>query len=184
MKRRNWILSGAGAAAGLAGLAWQARRGASVAAAHGASAEPARDHAAAANEFLWQTSFERPEGGTLAMATLLGNPLLLNFWATWCPPCIKEMPEIDRFASRFAASGGNVVGLAVDNPKAVRAFLARTPVHYAIALAGFEGTDLSRKLGNDSGALPFTALFDRQGNLTQRRLGTTSYDELVRWAAG
>jgi thiol-disulfide isomerase/thioredoxin len=115
------------------------------------------------------------------MAGLRGQPLVLNFWATWCPPCVKEMPELDRFAKQFAARGGRVVGLAVDNPKAVREFLQRAPVSYAIALAGFDGTDLSRKLGNTTGALPFTAVFARSGALVQRKLGETGYDELQSW---
>jgi len=80
------------------------------------------------------------------------------------------------------ARGGRVVGLAVDNPTAVRAFLLKTPVSYAIGMAGFEGTDLSRQLGNSSGALPFTAVLGRDGEVAQRRLGETSYDELLRWS--
>ena len=82
------------------------------------------------------------------MATLRGQPLVLNFWATWCPPCVKEMPEIDRFQREFAARGWQVLGLAVDRPQPVREFLARTPVGYTIAMAGLEGTELSRQLGN------------------------------------
>jgi hypothetical protein len=76
------------------------------------------------------------------------------------------------------------VGLAVDNPTAVRQFLAKSPVGYLIALAGFDGTDLSRSLGNSTGALPFTAVFNRQGAVVQRKLGETSFDELTRWVAG
>jgi hypothetical protein len=70
----------------------------------------------------------------------------------------------------------------VDNPTAVRQFLAKTPVGYAIGLAGFDGTELSRKLGNSTGALPFTAMFDRQGRIVQRKLGETTHDELLGWA--
>ena len=131
---------------------------------------------------FWQASFPQPGGGELAMATLRGQPLVLNFWATWCPPCVKEMPELDRFAKAFAGRGGRVLGLAVDNPTAVRQFLARQPVGYAIALAGFEGTELSRQLGNRTGALPYTAVFDRSGRVVQRKLGETTFDELNGWA--
>ncbi len=117
------------------------------------------------------------------MASLRGTPLVLNFWATWCAPCVKEMPELDRFARQFATRGGKVLGLAVDNPTSVRQFLARTPVSYTIGLAGFDGTDLSRRLGNADGSLPFTAVFNRQGAVMQRKLGTTKVDELNRWVA-
>ncbi len=116
------------------------------------------------------------------MAALRGRPLLLNFWGTWCPPCVKEMPELDRFARQFKAQGWQVVGLAVDNPKAVREFLARAPVSYAIGLAGFEGSDLARTLGNDASGLPYTVAFAASGNVLQRKAGATTLDELTRWA--
>jgi thiol-disulfide isomerase/thioredoxin len=117
------------------------------------------------------------------MAELRGRPLVLNFWATWCPPCIKEMPQLDRFQAAFAGRGWRVVGLAVDGPTPVREFLARQPVGFAVGLAGLDGTDLSRQLGNERGALPFTALFNADGHIIQRKLGETSFDELSRWAS-
>jgi thiol-disulfide isomerase/thioredoxin len=133
--------------------------------------------------FLWDLSFTRPDGSELALATLRGKPLVINFWATWCPPCVKEMPEFDRFHREFSARGWQVLGLAVDSPTAVRDFLVRVPVGYAIALAGFSGTDLSRKLGNPQGALPFTVMLDKNGKPLQRHLGETNYDSLSGWAA-
>jgi thiol-disulfide isomerase/thioredoxin len=178
MNRRNWILAGGtGAAAATAGLAWRL-----VSHPQAPTASPAvLDEATTA---FWQTRFTQPDGQTLNLATLRGQPLVLNFWATWCPPCVKEMPELDRFAKAFAAQGGRVVGLAVDNPKAVREFLQRAPVGYAIGMAGFDGTDLSRKLGNTTGALPFTAVFARSGLLVQRKLGEIGFDELQAWTVG
>ena len=170
MKRRTWLIGGAGVAAAAAGLGWRAWSD---------SRQVAQPDAIG----LWQLRFERPNGGELAMSSLRGQPLVLNFWATWCPPCVKEMPELDRFQRQFAARGWRVLGLAVDRPGPVREFLARSPVSYGIAMAGLGGTDLSRQLGNQSGALPFTAVFDRSGRLVHRKLGETSFDELAAWAA-
>ena len=165
MKRRGWLLVAAGGAAGAAGLAWRLTREATT------EAPPLAA--------LWQARFERPEGGELAMASLLGRPLVLNFWGSWCPPCVKEMPELDQLQRQWRE--GRVVGLAVDNPSAVREFLARRPVGYTIGLAGFEGANLSRLLGNTQGSLPFTALFDHRGLVVQRKLGAVSLPELQAW---
>ncbi|MBL8344463.1 MAG: TlpA family protein disulfide reductase [Rubrivivax sp.] len=166
------LLLSAGAAAAAAGLAaaiWQGRRAGPQSAQ--ADAEP-----------IWSLRFARPGGGEFAMATLRGKPLLLNFWATWCPPCIREMPEIDRFARQFASNGWQVLGLAADQEKPVREFLSRQPVGYPIALAGFEGIALSRQLGNEAGALPFTVAFDASGRVTHRHLGETRLEVLATWA--
>jgi thiol-disulfide isomerase/thioredoxin len=173
MNRRNWILGGAGVAAGAAGVAWQARRGTAPA----TPAAPLDE----ATEAFWQSSFAQPDGQTLVLSALRGRPLVLNFWATWCPPCVKEMPALDRFAQAFAGRQGQVVGLAVDNPTAVKAYLQKAPVSYAIGMAGFDGTELSRKLGNASGSLPFTAVFARHGAIVQRKLGETNFEQLQGW---
>ncbi len=162
MTRRGWLLVAVAAAAGAAGLAWRQRQ------------EDGNTHAA-----FWQARFDRPEGGELVMASLRGRPLVLNFWGSWCPPCVNEMPELDRLQRQW--SEGRVVGLAVDNPGAVREFLAKRPVSYPIGLAGFDGASLSRQLGNTQGSLPFTVLFDRQGRIVQRKLGAASLDELQVW---
>lgn len=178
MNRRRWgqwVMAGAGVGAAAAGLGWQLWR------APGPASGPALDEDTLA---FWQSSFTQPDGQALTMASLRGQPLVLNFWATWCPPCVKEMPELDRFAQAFARQGGRVVGLAVDNPTAVREFLARTPVNYTIGLAGFDGSAWSRRLGNAQGALPFTAVFDRQGAIVQRKLGETHQAELLAWTKG
>ena len=179
MKRRTWLMGGTGAAAALAGVAWHRWREAPAAAGPDDAAAAAAESAVTS---LWQMSFETPAGGTLAMASLRGQPLLLNFWGTWCPPCVKEMPDLDLFSKQFAPQGWRVVGLAVDNPKSVRDFLARTPVSYAIGLAGFDGAELSRTLGNQQAGLPYTVAFGRDGKVLQRKAGATSLDELKRWA--
>ncbi|MBU6261128.1 MAG: TlpA family protein disulfide reductase [Burkholderiales bacterium] len=169
MNRRHWIYLGGGAAALAAGAASRL---------HGlATTKPP----GGAVDAFWQAPLTSPDGTPLALAPLRGKPLVLNFWATWCPPCVKEMPEIDRYARGFAARGGVVVGVAVDNAKPVREFLATRPVSYTIAVAGFAGAEIARKLGNTAGALPYTVVISAAGAVTHQRLGPTSFDELERW---
>jgi len=165
-RRATWV--GVGTAAAAAGLGWGVWR---------------ETGAERPNEEFWSLQFEQPDGGQLALEALRGRPLLVNFWATWCPPCIKELPELDRFNQAQRSRGIQVIGLAVDSPTAVRAYLARQPLSFAVGLAGLEGTNLTRKLGNPSGALPFSVWLDAAGTIRERKLGQTSYDELVRWAA-
>jgi len=175
--RRRIALAGVGAVAALAGarLAWQHQAGPAVPPPGPAGSDPTPDA-------LWGLQFDRPEGGTLALASFRGKPLLLNFWATWCPPCVKEMPELDRFHQAWAPQGWQVLGLAIDGPTPVRNFLARVKVGFPIGLAGLDGTELVRSLGNVGGGLPFSVLVGANGRVLRRKLGGTSYDELEGWA--
>lgn len=176
--RRTALIVGVGAAAALAGagLAWRRQPAQS---AQSAPPPAAADPALAA---LWALRLERPEGGELVLAGLRGKPLLINFWATWCPPCVKEMPELDRFHQAWAPKGWQVLGLAIDGPTPVRNFLAKVKVGFPIGLAGLDGTELVRSLGNASGGLPFSVLVGANGQVLQRKLGETNFDELSRWA--
>jgi thiol-disulfide isomerase/thioredoxin len=130
---------------------------------------------------FWARSFHTPEGGSLALASLKGRPLLINFWATWCPPCVEEMPLLSGFYADNKANGWQLLGLAVDKPEPVARFLAKSPVTFLIGLAGLEGVDLARELGNSAGGLPFSVLFDGTGQLRERKLGQLHASDLARW---
>jgi thiol-disulfide isomerase/thioredoxin len=131
---------------------------------------------------FWQQQFDTPQGGKLSLSKAKGKPLLINFWATWCPPCVKEMPELDRFHREFAAKGWAVIGLAIDGPSPVKEFLSKVAVGFDLGLAGFDGTELAQILGNASGGLPFSVMIDAQGKVRHRKMGATHFDELATWA--
>jgi len=136
-----------------------------------------------ATDALWAMQFERPEGGRLAMADFRGKPMVVNFWATWCVPCIRELPALQRFQREHAGRGWQVIALAVDQPVPVLEFVARFKLELPVALAGIDGLEWQRAMGNTAGGLPFSVVLDGRGRVRERRLGESHYDELVRWAA-
>lgn len=170
--RRAWML-GAGAAALVAGagVAWW----------QGGRARPAD---AGAVDALWRLDTPRPDGATLAMSAFRGRPLLVNFWATWCPPCVEELPLVDAFFRQHAPNGWQVVGLALDKPAAVQAFLGKAPVTFPVGILGMSGMDLLRTLGNSGGGLPFTVVLDAAGAVQARKMGQITLTDLQGWASG
>ena len=168
--RRRLMYGGVAVAAAAAGLggAWWRERGS------GSKGE-------ALDAAFWAQRFDRPEGGELEFSKLRGKPLLLNFWATWCPPCVEEMPMIDRFFRESGGNGWQVVGLAIDQPSAVRKFLQKTPVSYPVGLAGLQGTELVKSLGNTVGGLPFTLVLSGDGTVAARKMGKLEPADLDGW---
>jgi len=131
---------------------------------------------------LWNAEFDTPDGQVLKMQNLQGRPLVINFWATWCAPCVEEMPLLDIFFRQNVSKGWQMVGLAIDQPSRVRQYLSQNAISYPIGLAGMTGTELGRLLGNEIGGLPFTVVLDGKGGLIQRKLGKLSAQEIQAWA--
>ena len=121
-------------------------------------------------------------GATGGLADYRGRWVLLNFWATWCPPCVEELPMLNAFYREHAAKGWQVLGLAIDQPSAVRKFLARIPLDFPVGLAGLGGTDLGRSLGNLTGGLPFTVVLGGDGRVLHRKMGQVTPDDLKLWS--
>ena len=127
---------------------------------------------------FWDKNWSTPDGATLAMQAFQGRPLLLNFWATWCPPCVEELPLINAFYQQNKGNGWQVLGFAIDKPTPVKAFLASTPLDFPIAIAGLGGTELSRSLGNLAGGLPFSVALGADGSILWRKMGQVTASDL------
>ncbi|MGY0610829.1 MULTISPECIES: TlpA family protein disulfide reductase [unclassified Luteimonas] len=111
-----------------------------------------------------------------------GRPLLVNFWASWCGPCIEEMPELDRFTAEQGDDGVQVIGIALDDQAAVEEFLERIPVRYPILIDAAGPRDSGVQLGNQRGVLPYTVLVSADGQLLKQRIGPFVHGELDDWA--
>jgi len=92
-----------------------------------------------------------------------GKVLVVNFWATWCPPCLKEMPTFIQFQEKYGSRGLQIVGVAVDNLDPVKEFIDTYGINFPVVIGDDDAIQLSQKMGNRISALPFTAIFDRSG---------------------
>lgn len=121
---------------------------------------------------LFSASLAGIEGQAVNLDRFRGKPLIVNFWARWCPPCRREIPELVRIQSEFGGQGLVVLGIAVeDDPAAVKEFANAYEVNYPVVVDKKKAIWLMQTLGNGSTGLPFTLLIDRQGNIVQRKMG-------------
>ena len=111
-----------------------------------------------------------------------GRPVLVNIWASWCGPCVREMPELDRYAKAQEQNGTQVVGIALDEAAAVQAFLQRIPVSYPVLVDTPGPRDAGVRLGNPKGVLPYSVLLDAQGRILKQKTGPFRDGEIDAWA--
>lgn len=120
---------------------------------------------------LFASTLPDAQGAAQNLAQYRGKTLVINFWATWCPPCRDEMPELSALQNAFSKNNVVVIGIAIDTPMAVNEFLKEAPVSYPILLAEDEGMAIGDSLGNDKGVLPYTVIIDADGIITDRFFG-------------
>ena len=107
-----------------------------------------------------------------------GKVLLVNFWATWCPPCVAEMPELVALQNEMSAKNLQIIGIGIDSASNIRQFSEKLQITYPLLIAGMQGTELSRELGNQAGGLPFTVLLDSQGKVRHTYLGKLNMEKV------
>jgi peroxiredoxin len=117
-------------------------------------------------------------GKPFAFSGFAGHSLVVNFWATWCPPCVEEMPELSALYRELSPGGLKMIGVGIDSPARIADFATRTPVSYPLVAAGMGGTDIGREFGNAAGVLPFTVVIDAQGRIAHRIVGRLKLDTL------
>lgn len=130
---------------------------------------------------LFAHTFSDADGQPRPMAQWQGSYLVVNFWATWCAPCVEEMPDLQNVQTEYANRGVAVVGLAIDSAPAVKRFRDELRLQLPLLVAGAGGSELIRQLGNPAGALPYTVLIDQRGHIVQSRLGRLHAAELRLW---
>lgn len=110
-------------------------------------------------------------GKPVSAADYDGKVLLLNFWASWCAPCVEEMPMLSRLQETYSARGLQVLGIALDEPERAAAFAEDMALAYPVLLGAADVVVTGRRYGNSSGMLPFSVLIDQQGVIRWTHLG-------------
>jgi peroxiredoxin len=125
-----------------------------------------------------QVSLKDSGGRQRKMSEWQGKVLLINFWATWCPPCVSEMPELVALQNELASKNLQVVGIGIDSPSNIREFAEKHQISYPLLLGGLEGSELSRQFGNQSGGLPFTILIGADGSVRKTYMGRLDMEKV------
>lgn len=120
-------------------------------------------------------------GGRHSLDDYRGHRVLLNLWASWCGPCLREMPALNQAQASYARQGVMIVGIAMDEPARVRQFLADHPVNYPILLGQLDAPSTSLQLGNTHELLPYSLLISRDGQILASHAGALSSAQLAQW---
>ncbi|MCQ8105197.1 TlpA family protein disulfide reductase [Methylomonas sp. SURF-2] len=118
-----------------------------------------------------QFGFPDLDGQIQDVAQWRGKILLVNFWATWCPPCLREIPQFIKWQREYRDRDLQIVGIALDDQSSVAEYLRQMKVNYPMLIAGDEGGALAYRLGNIINAVPFSVVVDRQGRIVHRQPG-------------
>lgn len=119
------------------------------------------------------------DGEWVDAADFEGRVMLVNFWATWCPPCVREMPLLQETAERHAGDGLTVIGIAMDEPEAIRAFIEDLSIDYPLVYGAADVINTQRRWGNSRGVLPYTVLVDADGVIRWQYMGEVSEEQLA-----
>ncbi len=127
---------------------------------------------------LWAAALTDTDGKPATLGVFKGQKVVVNFWASWCGPCVEEMPALVALSHEYKQKGIRFVGIGVDSGQNVKNFLQKVKVDYPVFVSGYAGADLARNFGNTAGALPFTVVIDEHGKIRETKLGQIQPAEL------
>jgi len=148
--------------------------------------DPEAAHAEATvaeNAALRRVDFTLPDldGQPRQLSEWDGDLVLLNFWATWCPPCKKEMPMFQERYEQHADRGFTIVAVAVDELDEARAFVDGFGIEFPVLIGQDDAIAVGREYGNRIGALPYTVIIDRDGFIRETHRGEVTEADLAEW---
>ena len=138
---------------------------------------PTPAESSAASKLFSQTMTDTG-GKSQPLSQWQGKPLIVNFWATWCAPCVQEMPELSALQGEIQNRQVQILGIGIDSPSNIAEFANKYKIAYPLYNGGLEASELSRQLGNQAGGLPFTVVIGRDGQVKKTFLGRLKMDEL------
>jgi peroxiredoxin len=135
---------------------------------------------------LYKLSLPTLDGQNKALSEWRATPLVVNFWATWCSPCVEEMPALSALQTELKQSGQAIqlIGIGIDSPENIAEFAKKYKITYPLYIAGMPGTQLSQQLGNQTGGLPFTIIINKSGDIVKTYSGRLSMPALRKDLAG
>lgn len=132
------------------------------------------NHHHSSTQALFAASFPDENGKPQSLKQYAGKIVVLNFWATWCEPCRDEMPELSTLHTEKQHQNIVVLGVAIDDVNAIKAFSKDTKVSYPLFAADMEGMEIANHLGNNKGVLPYTVIIKADGSVAKTYFGRVS----------
>lgn len=133
--------------------------------------KPGFDYSSLSTQSFFKANLINENGISRDLSQYKGKIIVLNFWATWCPPCREEMPELSKLHTEYKNKNVVVLGIALDELNLVKEFSQSSPVSYPLFAAENEGMALAADLGNDKGVLPYTVIINSNGTVVDTYFG-------------
>lgn len=127
---------------------------------------------------LLDARFNTLDGKEVALKTWQNKVIVLNFWATWCPPCREEMPELSKMQDQYKNKNLVVIGLSTDDLETTKTFIQSNPVSYPVLAGDMQAMNFAESLGNNQGVLPYTVVIDEKGQIVKTFFGRVNQNLL------